>query len=296
MSSIKKHQCPSCGGNLIIDNDKQMYHCTFCGSAYNYEYFREDQMLQMGETYLLRGEFNAAVDAYKFTLKKDPHDFLALRGLMLAAAHLNDMNDLIREDHSRGFSYDAGLVSEAFEGASDKDKGYFIDLREIYSDMNKLSELYDEIDSLSENRRKSGEAIRSNEVVRKDCFIEYGDGKERSPVRSFIINWIIYGIVVLNTLPIIIFMGSDYGALFIDIILISIYIFIPIMNLTVVYPRIKKKKALDKSIGELSSKSDGIGERLKVLDAEAEKLAGSIRTSSHDFVKKDILIMRDLKS
>ena len=77
MSSIKKHQCPSCGGNLIIDNDKQMYHCTFCGSTYNYEYFREDQMLQMGETYLSRGEFNAAVDAYKFTLKKDPHDFLA---------------------------------------------------------------------------------------------------------------------------------------------------------------------------------------------------------------------------
>ena len=25
MTMIKKHQCPSCGGNLTVDNDKQMY-------------------------------------------------------------------------------------------------------------------------------------------------------------------------------------------------------------------------------------------------------------------------------
>ena len=64
MSNIKKHQCPSCGGSLIIDNDKQLYHCTFCGSTYDYEYFREEQMHEMGETFLSRGEFMAAIDAY----------------------------------------------------------------------------------------------------------------------------------------------------------------------------------------------------------------------------------------
>ena len=75
---IKKHQCPSCGGSLRIDSDKQMYHCAFCGSAYDYEYFREDRIHEAGETYLSRGEFMATADAYEFMLKKDPHDFLAL--------------------------------------------------------------------------------------------------------------------------------------------------------------------------------------------------------------------------
>ena len=96
MSNIKKHQCPSCGGNLSVDNDKQMYRCTFCGSTYDYEYFREEKMHELGETYLSRGEFMAAADAYKFTLKKNPHDFLALRGLLLAAAHVKDMDDLLQ--------------------------------------------------------------------------------------------------------------------------------------------------------------------------------------------------------
>ena len=68
MGNIKKHQCPSCGGNLIVDSDKQMYHCTFCGSTYDYEYFREDQIQQMFGTFLSRGEFMAAADACKFML------------------------------------------------------------------------------------------------------------------------------------------------------------------------------------------------------------------------------------
>ena len=42
MSSIKKHQCPSCGGTLSVDNERQMYRCKFCGSTYDYEYFREE--------------------------------------------------------------------------------------------------------------------------------------------------------------------------------------------------------------------------------------------------------------
>lgn len=98
MSRIKKHQCPSCGGNLAVDNDKQLYHCSFCGSTYDYEYFREDEMHETGEKYLSRGEFMAAVDAYRFTLTKDPHDFFALRGLMLAADIRMLIYELLKKD------------------------------------------------------------------------------------------------------------------------------------------------------------------------------------------------------
>ena len=50
MSNINKHQCPSCGGSLIVDNEKQMYRCTSCGSSYDYDYFREEKLHEMGET------------------------------------------------------------------------------------------------------------------------------------------------------------------------------------------------------------------------------------------------------
>ena len=42
----------------------------------------------MGNTYLTRGKFSAALDAYKYLLQKDPHDFIALRGTMFAAARM----------------------------------------------------------------------------------------------------------------------------------------------------------------------------------------------------------------
>ena len=43
MGEIRSHKCPSCGGNLIIDNEKQMYRCTSCGSSYDFDYFREER-------------------------------------------------------------------------------------------------------------------------------------------------------------------------------------------------------------------------------------------------------------
>ena len=88
MGQIKNRQCPSCGGSMIGDSEKQIYRCISCGSSYDYDYFREERLHEMGDTYLSRGEVNAAVDAYRLILKKSPHDFRAIRGLMLAAAYL----------------------------------------------------------------------------------------------------------------------------------------------------------------------------------------------------------------
>ena len=297
MSSIKKHQCPSCGGSLIIDNDKQMYHCTFCGSTYDYEYFREDQTIRMGDKYLARGEFVAAADAYKFTLSKDPHDFLALRGLMLAAANLNDMNDLIREDHTRGFMYDAGLVDDAVEGASEADKEYFNELKKIYSDMKDLSEIYGEIDSLNASKKTGGEEIRSKEVERKDCYIENRDVKDSSPKTRFIINWFIYGGFVLITLPMMLgsYIRHDYSYtnIFINTIIFILYILIPILNFTVVFTKIPSERVLTRTIKEIAVETEKIGEKVKVLASRAEKIEAGLRLSRHDFVKRDRLVMRD---
>ena len=89
MSITTKHQCPSCGGYLIIDNDKQLYRCVSCGSTYDFDYFREEKLLELGDTALSRGEFDAAVDVFKLILQNDPHDFQANRGMMLAAARLS---------------------------------------------------------------------------------------------------------------------------------------------------------------------------------------------------------------
>lgn len=295
MSSIKKHQCPSCGGSLIIDSDKQRYHCTFCGSSYDYEYFREEQMHEMGEKYLERKEFGAAADAYKFVLTKNPHDFLALRGLMLAAGHFKDIKDIINYNCSNGFSYDAGLAGEAVEGASEEDKEYFKQLRNIYSDMKALSERNADIEVLCSERRGFGEKIRDLEKEGTDLNIIDKYGMPHSPKSTFINNWIRSGLIALMLSPLLIIAIAMPKHFLAAIFYFALAIVYPVINMVSVYPKVKRKKELDKAIEELNSESDKISVSIRVLYEDVDKLTERIRNSSYDILRKDRKIMANFK-
>ncbi|WP_034448848.1 hypothetical protein [Butyrivibrio sp. AE2032] len=298
MSNIKKHQCPSCGGNLSIDNDKQLYHCTFCGSTYDYEYFREEQMHEMGATYLLRKEFQAAADAYKFILSKDPHDFLALRGLMLAAARLKNMDELVRRNKNKDFSYNRQFVSDAVEGASEEDKEYFEDLGKLYSDLKRLSDCTGEIETLGKARRKTEEAIHNNEKTRNEYYFKDRYSIEYAPHSVFMIVGLANIIFILLTFICAVILctkGDGHLAFVVALFCVLANIAIAVLNFKLVYPRVKKINEIDAANGELYSESEKTAGKIKELKEESDRLATELNVSVSEFVKKDKLIMRDLE-
>ncbi len=294
---IKKHQCPSCGGSLRIDSDKQMYHCTFCGSTYDYEYFREDRIHEAGETYLSRGEFMATTEAYEFMLKKDPHDFLALRGLMLAAAHLTDMSEL--DQVNKEFDYDSKIVSQVIENASEEDKKYFNEFAKVYAEKKRVFDCSEEIETLLEEKNKINSVIAQNNKV--------GLGEDRSydePVIAFIAMWVGAAFFMIMTfvfvkdiinayasnsgdidffLPVVIFFGA------ISLILI-------VVNILSYSSSMRKIRKMKKANAELYDEVNKIDDKIRDLEKESSKLTGDIRRFIHDFVRKDRLIMRDNKS
>ena len=293
MSQIKRHQCPSCGGNLIDDSEKQIYRCTSCGSSYDYDYFREEQLHVMGETYLSRGEVNAAVDAYKLILRKNPHDFLALRGLMLAAAYLKDMDGFYRIGEAKHFSYDSKLVGEVLDAASEEDKKYFSEFGKIYVNKEKQIDLNREIKSLRKERERIEANIRFTDNTRYEYYFESKYG-QHSPKPIFIVVWIL---TALYSVPsfIGIFDHLDQGGvsiLFAVICGLSLLIGLGI-NFLIVYPRMKIIKRIDAVINERHAESDKTGEQIKKLEAEAEELSDDIMKAIRDFVKKDSLITKD---
>ncbi|MCR5328735.1 MAG: hypothetical protein K6E12_07805 [Saccharofermentans sp.] len=95
MTIVKSHLCNSCGGLLNIDIDRQLYICPFCGVTYDYEYFREDNVVDIATRALTRSEFGSAKEAYDFIIKKDPHSFEALRGLFLCACKWKSLSPII---------------------------------------------------------------------------------------------------------------------------------------------------------------------------------------------------------
>ena len=301
MSKIRNRQCPSCGGNLSVDNDKQMYRCTSCGSTYDYEYFIEEKMHEMGGTYLSRGEFMAAADAFRLILEKDPHDFNALRGLMLAAAKLKDIDELVSEDISNeNFSYDPKLVSEATEGASEEDKEYFSELKRLYSDKKELAEYLKEIESLAKEKRKISDDISKNDQLREECYIKNArSGTKTSPKTAFVTGWVFVGFLAASSIYLIAFL-IDYGIseeVGVVVFLLIFYLMtmpgIALINYWSNYRKIKRMNEIDRQNSELYVRARETGEKRRQLEDEAERLLSNIRSFSRNFIEKDKQTVRD---
>ena len=293
MSKIKKNQCPSCGGNLIDDSEKQMYRCTSCGSTYDYDYFREEKLHGLGETYLSRGESEAAVDAYKLILEKNPHDFSALRGLMLAAAYLKDIDGLTRIGEAKHFSYNSELVGEVLDAASEEDTEYFSEFGKIYVNKKELIDRKREIESLRREHESMEAKIRFTDNIRYEYYVESKYGKQ-SPKTLFIIVWVLTAIYSVPSF-IGIFDNIDEGGisiLFAVICGLALLIGSGI-NFLFLYPRMKMIKEIDDYVRELKIESEATLRKIKALEAEADKLSDDIRKAIRNFVKKDSLITKD---
>ena len=136
MAIVKSHLCKSCGGLLNIDLDRQLYVCPFCGLTYDYEYFREDNVLDLADRALYREEFGSAKEAYEFVLQKDPHNFPALRGIVLCSGKWKSMSPIALKAEVNLDGSDPALLT-ALENAPAENREFFENIRDS---LNILSE------------------------------------------------------------------------------------------------------------------------------------------------------------
>lgn len=154
MALVKSNLCPTCGGLLDIDLDKQMYVCTFCGVSFDYEYFREDNVKDVAAKAIRRHEFGAAKDAYEFMLTKNPHDFEALRGLFICKNRWPNMS-IMKRDNEVHVSADEPTLKNAIENCLPEDRPYFETVREALKELQHYRDLIREDEDII--RRKSVE-------------------------------------------------------------------------------------------------------------------------------------------
>lgn len=119
-----------CGGLLDIDIDRQMYICPFCGVTYDYDYFREENVLEIATRALYRGEFGSAKEAYNFILKKDPHNFEALRGLFLCSCKWRSIKNILNKENVVVSSTNQALAF-AIDNCPPEQKDMFVNIRDM---------------------------------------------------------------------------------------------------------------------------------------------------------------------
>ena len=133
MKDVKKHICPTCGGNLFVDIERQMYECPFCGGTFDYDYFREESVLGIAAQALMNNEFTSAGRAYDFMLEKEPDNFEALRGKALIAMNVPKIDDISRLDLFSKIDYKEACkeIDRAVGSSKPQDREYFTVMKDI---------------------------------------------------------------------------------------------------------------------------------------------------------------------
>ena len=216
MTLVKSNLCPTCGGLLDIDLDKQMYVCTFCGVSFDYEYFREDNVKDVASKAIRRNEFGAAKDAYDFILAKDPHDFEALRGLFICKNRWQSMSMMNRDDEVH-VSADEPTLKNAIDNCLPENRPYFEKVREALSELQHHRDLLKEDEDIVKKKSVEQSALSNlkseyyhNSHRFRDTWNDVMDlePKEREAVLSFTIMLpiLIVAVVIINKAwPILIF-------------------------------------------------------------------------------------------
>ena len=216
MTIVKSNLCPTCGGLLDIDLDKQMYVCSFCGVSFDYEYFREDNVKDVASKAIRRNEFGAAKDAYDFMLTKDPHDFEALRGLFICKNRWQSMSMMNRDDEVH-VSADEPTLQNAIENCLPEHRPYFEKVREALSELQHHRDLLKEDEDIVKKKSVEQSALGNlrseyyhNSHRFRDTWNDVMDlePKEREAIISFtlMLPILIVAVVIINKAwPILIF-------------------------------------------------------------------------------------------
>ena len=179
IQNMKKHTCPTCAGQLRINTELQIYECPFCGVTYDYEYFREDDVLERAERSMKAGEYNSAAEAYDFMLAKEPHNFIALRGKVMIAANAKSMQEFRDPNRLRtlNFSKMDQEIDKAIFASESKGRDYFSKLKELVDAGKEYKDVIMSITKSRNQRKLEVKKIQQFKRAQTYSYVDVGDKK-----------------------------------------------------------------------------------------------------------------------
>lgn len=136
----KEYVCNSCGAPLKVDEEHQVLICKYCGVTHDYAYFMQNDSIFIGYSFLEARNFTSATKTFSFILKRDPHNALALRGMLFAALKIRRLRELdvtrVETDPNK-----LRAIRQCIKRAQEKDKGYFNNFQEIFEISDRLKDL-----------------------------------------------------------------------------------------------------------------------------------------------------------
>lgn len=99
MALLKSYSCVKCGGVLNFDENQEVFGCPFCGGEFAFTDFHRGDLIRQGNISLNRGNYSTAKDKFLAILNRNPRDFEALQGMILAEGRITAVNRLCRIEY-----------------------------------------------------------------------------------------------------------------------------------------------------------------------------------------------------
>jgi len=197
MKDVNAHICPTCGGQLLVDVERQMYECPFCGVTFDYDYFREESVLGIAAQALNNSEFDSASRAYGFMLEKEPDNFEALRGKALIAMNITKIDDIRNLDLYSKLDYESAYeeIGKGIEASKSSDREYFTVMKDIVDAGHEYTEEMAQL-KIQKSERNSSLDRLNDYVEERDTLYIYASPRFR-PGKAVLLTLICYMICCL---------------------------------------------------------------------------------------------------
>jgi len=158
----KDVNCAKCGGRLLLDKEKRLYACSFCGVAYGTSLFF-DHPLGKAKRALAAADYTEADQRFSHMLMVDPKDYEALFGRILCAGKWKNIPDIELEDKMVPLMEEnlTDRADEAILHSDEKHKEFFSNVQTIVTYYIKWIHLNQDLDSM----RKAKKHVRGNSRI-----------------------------------------------------------------------------------------------------------------------------------
>ena len=277
MNTLFQYLCPACASHLATNDERKIMVCGSCGNVYDYDYFREDKILDMADLSRKNGEYESAAEMYSFMLDKEPANFRALNGLMLCENKLNDIKDIPSLLKKDAFSTKVNDFAKFKDNCSPEHKAYFDKAEEAVALGRKYVILGQKSDVLKKGTRRLQSKIDNNNEKARQHYIRNKNGGYSNPIYSLIGS--IFGLVVMVVFIILTLIESEPEAIA-SIIGYSI-IFPLVLVVIIVYfahevrahnEALKPNDSINDEINQVIEEKKGIDELQEKTFAEIKRL------------------------
>ena len=117
------------------------------GISYDFGYFTEDNVLESAQNSLFKGEYSAAREAFEYILEKYPHDFEALKGLILCDNEWKSIHPILHMSKVSIKEYTPSLT-HALNNCLPEHRPYFLKIVDLLRIKNEYRKVKDELKKL----------------------------------------------------------------------------------------------------------------------------------------------------